>query len=304
MAERPDTALYFNELAAVRGGFVYLSGHLYILEDEDAEHTRMARVNQSGWGHLGDIDGIVWSVCAYEESDGARTVIAACKDGLVRCYQGTATQDEQIDIGSGSIFQVRRIGSTVFACGSLHQVYRRTDSAWDHFDSGIAEQPEQERRPAFFGIDGAHEDCIYCVGRRGVIAHYDGQRWAMMESPTNASLERVLCLSEDEVYICGRNGLFFRGAGNQWESLGDPGYTEHFWGLTKFQDKIYVCSDADLFEFDGNALVKVDTGLDGELSYYRLDATGDELWATSGREDVYRFDGSTWERLICPDNRP
>lgn len=304
MTERPDTALYFNELAAVQGGFVYLAGHLYILDDTDDEFTRLMRINDAGWGHLGDIEGIVWSACAYEDDAGGRTMFVVCKDGAVRMFSGTSVRDEQIDAGSGSIFQVKKVGSSIYACGSLHQVFRRTDSAWDHFDAGIVEAPQKGQYPAFFGMDGVNDDCLYCVGRRGVIAHYDGQQWNRLDSPTNASLERVLCLSEEEIYICGRNGLLFKGSKNKWESLGDPGYKEHFWGLTKFKDKIYVCSDADLFAYDGSALVQVDTGLDGEVSFYRLDATDNEMWATSGREDVYKFDGSKWERFVCPDNRP
>lgn len=303
MNKLPETALYFNEVTAIEPDIAYFTGHLFIYDDTDEEFTRLVRVQGDSWGHLGDIDCIVWSVCAYLEKEDQRAVASLCRNGALTLFSGRSRSEEIIDITPGYLFQISKIGSALYTCGSKHQVFRRSGAQWFHHDEGMFKEQVVTGKPAFFGIDGTSEKDIYCVGRYGVIAYYDGNHWAIMESPTNSHLERVLCVSPNEVYICGKNGSLFKGSKNFWTFIGNEDYQEHFWGITRFQNKIYVCSDSHIWVYDGNDLKQIDTGLTGKVSFYRIASAGSTLWATSGREDIYRFDGSSWSRILCPDNR-
>lgn len=304
MSERSDAAMYFNEVTSIAPDIAYFSGHLFSFQDSGNDFTRVMKVQGYNWGCIGDIEEIVWSICAFENGDGNRTLVLLGRDGLVTIIDASGIMEEVVDVGSGNLFEIKKIGQTIYLCGSLQQVFRRTQSGWVHHDQGIVQQRTADRSPAFFGMDGTAEDDIYCVGRNGVIAYFDGVKWSLFDSPTDVHLERVFCVGINEVYLCGRDGVFLKGSRDTWHILGDSDYREHFWGLAKFRNKVYVCSDKDLFSYDGKQLKKIKVDLGGEINFYRLSATENYLWATSGREDVYRFDGKTWERLICPDNRP
>lgn len=300
MGERPETALYFNEVASIEDR-AYLGGHLYIWEGTDAEFTRIAAVRNQDWVHLGDMDAIAWSMCAYHVT-GGRVLSVLSRDGSVVTFSGVERREQQIENERNYLFQIARIEDTLYCCGGGGRVFREEGGAWAPHDDGLVPDDAEERASAaWFGIAGTSESDIYCVGNRGAIAHFDGERWTRIDSPTNRSLERVLCRESGEVIACGREGTVLRGRGGEWAAIGDPSYTEHFWGVAEYRNEVYICSDPDLWVIRDTELVPVDTGLP-EASFYRLSATEEYLWATSGRDQVYRFDGREWIVLTSPDN--
>src|SRR5262249_54002217 len=107
----------------------------------------------------------------------------------------------------GELFRIRFICGSVYACGQSSQVYRLERGSWVHHDRGLLDRKAETLED----IGGTNPDDLYAVGLSGTIAHYDGQNWRLLDSPTNQHLSNVRCISKDEVYICGNGGALFRG---------------------------------------------------------------------------------------------
>lgn len=301
--DRSEAALFFNEVHAVDDGRVVFGGHFYIFEGTDSEVTRVAIwLGEDKWARVGDVDAIVPSLCTYPLPDKKLALAALGRDGTFVLFQGKDRRELTIPKDPGFLFQICLVGRSLFACGSQRQVWRFDGRAWARFDEGLVTPRTRARNPVLHGIHGLSESHLYAVGRAGEIALFDGKSWRLVDSPTNQSLERVLCVSKSEVYICGNSGLVYRGSEDTWESIGPKGYSENFWGLTRFKDDIYVCSTPDLFRYDGTEMKRVDTGLKGAI-FSRLSANSEYLWATTGKDILYRFDGKKWTVQTWPDNR-
>jgi hypothetical protein len=107
----------------------------------------------------------------------------------------------------------------------------------------------------------------------------------------------------DGVYACGRNGVVVKGHPGDWQRIDNGGHEESFSGLTWFQGEVYVSSPRHLFRVAKGILHPVQIDLKGEIGFYRLASTTTHLWATSGRDDIYSFDGRRWNRMRSPDNQ-
>lgn len=297
-SKRPETALYYNEIASIEPDFVYLAGYLYIFQETDEEFTRLMRVQGDEWLHVFDMDEVAWSVCAFSDSSGKRNCVLLGRNGGVKAYWGTTLYEASIPIKPGKLFEIRRIGETLFACGSLHQVFYLSPTGWTVHDNRIVKDRAKEGNAAFFGIHGMSEVDFYCVGRFGVIAHYNGTSYDFVDSPTNRHLERVHCRATNEIYVCGRDGVLLKGDGAAWTDINDAGCDAHFWGIADFQGQMYFCTDSEMYVYDGHRLSLVQVGIDESPSFYRMTATSRYLWATTGKDYILRFDGSRWEKLI------
>ncbi len=304
-SKRRPFAAYFNEVEVSAPGSVYLTSHLHAWDEAGEERTRIVKYDNGEWFHVDDIKGIVHSLCLATRPK--RVLWALARHGDARSFSNDGVKDEEVlpDILNGYVFRMRQLGSTMYACGGQHMVLRREKGRWVHHDEGLfTPAVEGNIDRSFFDMEGTGEGDIYCVGGGGAVAHFDGQQWTLLESPTNYNLYRVLCRSPEEVYFCGNGGTLFRGHRDGWESLGLSDPEQTLYGMAWFRDRLYVCSTQGLWRLEGDVLEPVELGLKGEVSYYRLAASDQELWATSGAECIYRFDGHRWERLVSPDNAP
>jgi hypothetical protein len=300
---RPETALYFNEIAAHESGALVAGGHLYAYDDEDEQITRLSRYKDGEWGNLGDAEGIACGIGIEMEPKPYWMVLL--RDGGVHGFGPGGHTEEQIDLeGNGYLFDLQKIGKHWYACGSQYQVYRRDPKGWRHFDEGVFVPRKGTVDRMFFAMDGSSETDIYCVGMGGAIAHHDGKRWSMLETPTNFDLWDVLCGPKGEVFVCGNDGILLRRDGKRWTRIGDPDYKGVFTSIAQFKGKTYVCADVDLWTVEGETLEPVEHKLKGDVAFYSLCAAGPHLWASSGQEELYHFDGKKWEVLLDPDNEP
>jgi hypothetical protein len=300
---RTETALYFNELGAHESGALVAGGHLFAYDEEDEQITRLARYKDGEWGHVGDAEGIACGIGIEMEPKPYWLVLI--RDGAVHSFTAAGHTEEQIDLeGNGYLFDLKKIGKHWYACGTQCQVYRREAKGWRHFDEGVFAPLKGAVDRMFFAIGGIAENDLYCVGEGGRIAHYDGKQWTTLQSPTNYDLWDVLCEAEGRVFVCGNEGILFRREGTRWKRIGDTDYKEVFTSMAQFEGKIYVCADKDLWTIDGDTLVPVEHKLKGDVAFYKLCAAGPHLWASSGQEELYHFDGKRWEMLLCPDNVP
>jgi hypothetical protein len=302
--KRSEAALFFNEAVASEDGRAAFGGHFFIFEGTEDEVTRIAVwMGEDRWLKVGDVEAIVTSLDTYPQPNGKLALAALARDGTFVLLQGPNRLELTIPMDPGFLFQMCRIDRNLYACGSQRQVWRFDGTTWARVDEGFVVARSRRENPVLHGIHGLTEDAVYTVGRRGEIGLFDGRAWRLVDSPTNHSLERVLCVAKNDVYICGKAGLLLRGSEDTWESIGPEGYDQNFWGLARFKDRIYVCSNADMFVSDGTTTTRVDTGLGPDAVFNRLSANATHLWVTSGKDVIYRFDGSEWTTHIWPDNR-
>lgn len=300
-------ALYFNELAPIRGEGerCALFGHFYHPPDPDVPLTRpVVALPDGGWGVVNDIDvNEVISGAVYFERDGQRQVFAVYRSGETFIYQGTARTAIPKPPGAGFLSGVRKIGDGIYACGSQNTVFRFDGVAWRDVASGIRTPYGGPDDPILNAIDGFNEKDIYAVGYGGSIFHYDGSRWTALDSPTNQHLHQVLCHADGKVYVCGRGGVIFRGGRDGWEDLALPGHDGDFWGLAGFEAQVYACTIKRLFRVTDGGFVDEAVPVNSAGTFYRLASNDSFMWATTGTGHVLRFDGTNWIELIWPDSK-
>lgn len=298
--------VYFVDGYAARSNLIGLASYLYEFADTDAEHTRLYTYNlQTGrWGHL-ELDHEIVSI-AQSVENGNNIWRAISKRGVVLTVNKTTVDAYEIEgagTGPGSygyLSQIRKIDGKFYICGYRRQVYLLEGNEWIHVDNEILESPATNKW-GFYSIDGISSSDIYCVGRKGEIFHYSGNRWSSVDSPTSADLNRVKCVPSGQIYACGDSGVFLKGSRDAWEIVRSDDFKENLWGLEVFNGVVYVASLKGIRYFDGERLVKVQTGLNPEPAGYRLHAMDGVLWSI-GHDDVTYFDGKIWTRVICPDN--
>lgn len=300
----PKPKVYFVDGLAIERDYICLIAYLHELDTEDEEGSRIYLFQNGKWSHIESNYHLV-SV-AYLQLNKMRTYFFVGKRGNVVIVDKNGQQQERIkgpgtgSGGLGYLSQIRTIGGQLYACGANRQVYTRRDAEWIPIHDKILDEPDEGIKYGFHSIDGSSPRNIYAAGRKGEIYHYNGKVWSPIDSPTNAHLERVLCVS-DLTYICGNDGTLIRGNGKTWKVLSNEHMEENFWGLAEYKGEIYASYTGGLMKVDGDSLQPVKSNLKKEPGAPRLYAADDVLWCFGGHY-VVRFDGKKWERFECPDN--
>jgi hypothetical protein len=297
--------VYFVDGVAIERDYLCLIAWLHELDVEDEEGSRIYFLDNKKWGHYES--GYHLVSVAYLQISGVRTYFFLGKRGNVVIIDKNRQREELIKgpgTGAGRLgylSQIRAIDGELYACGANRQVYTRRGSGWVPIHDQIMDKPDDGIKYGFHSIDGTSSKNIYAAGRKGEIYHYNGKTWSPIDSPTNAHLERVLCIDDDLTYICGNDGTVIRGKGKTWRVLSNEGMEENFWGLAEYKGEIYVSYTGGLMKVDGDSLQPVKSILKKEPGAPRLSAVDDVLWCFGGHY-VIRFDGKKWESFECPDN--
>lgn len=300
-----ERSLFFTCGHVISRDTVVISAQYNALSKVDI--SRVALKFGDIWGYH-DVDNDVIGSVAFRHSDQSLWLLG--RHGIVRTVGGTGGPftmnkirgrfvEETIDIGRhGELLCINVIEDSLYACGQSAQIYVRGAERWEQFDQGMREMAV----PGFESIDGSGHDDIYAVGEKGVIAYFDGTDWTYLDSPTNRPLSSVCCVSRDEVYLCGNNGLIFKGNRNGWQPVGSDDMYFKFWDMELFENKLYLAHAKGIVVYDGENLQEIDFGLEGHIACHKLHAADGVLWSF-GIDDLLVFNGSHWERVICPENK-
>ncbi len=294
-------ALYFNELAPLSGTSerCALFGYLYHSPDPDQPLVRVVvALPAGGWGVVHDAD-VPDVTCGgvYREDDGVRQLFGLFRGGDSYVYSGTSRVVVPRPRGA-FLMGVRRVGSSIYACGTAGSVFRMDGRKWREIG---ARGNRGEGRGCLNALDGFDERDLYAVGDDGRVAHFDGSGWRAVHVPTTAHLHQVVCHDDGMVYVCGRDGTLFRGRGQRWFDLSSAGCGEDLWGLAAFQGHVYACTYRSLFRVETSGPRALDVPTSTQ-TFYRLAANDAYLWASTGTGVIKRYDGSTWMELLWPDS--
>ena len=232
--------------------------------------------------------------------------------------------------GYGYVNRIRAIGEGLYVCGAHRQVYRyecdRQAPLKGRFVdmAGPMRQPPLGPAPSgsdaafeawaaqdimmFNDIAGSSEQDIYATGDE--TAHFDGQRWQMIELPVERETMYVVeVLDADRVFIGGSNGYLFAGnARAGFRNISHVDDNHDITGLQWFDGRLFVATAKGLFTHDPQSrrLLRVNTGLHPELQdAHLLQAMDGVLWSF-GYKDLAYWDSASgnaqWVRVHHPDN--
>jgi hypothetical protein len=138
----------------------------------------------------------------------------------------------------------------------------------------------------FEGVAGSTLNDLLAVGWDGAIWHFDGRRWNVESSPTNAILSDVIRLPDDEYWICGQMGTVLRGRVGNWRLL-ETGVQDNLWSLAFFENAVFASSTRQLFRFDLALDVPQVVGLDCDpATCYWVDSKQGNVLLSTGAKNV------------------
>ena len=171
-----------------------------------------------------------------------------------------------------TIHAIKLIGTHVYIAGPARKIYRRLGvKDWGLFNTGtqddlmvsnIKKGKRSEFSYAFLSIDGFSENDMYAVGNKGEAWHYDGNKWSMIDLPTNADLHKVHCAKDGYVYISGDEYTILKGKGDNWEyilnSQIEKPFDEHLIeAIAWFDGALYVGTQQGLYKYKNNIFEKI-----------------------------------------------
>ncbi|MEW8051662.1 MAG: hypothetical protein AB2792_00030 [Candidatus Thiodiazotropha sp.] len=260
------------------------------------DKTRLLLLDESGIKGYHDINAKIVSVAGHPNKF---ELAAMASNGAIGIATNDDVQFEFIDSAGtgknryGSLKSIRYIGDTLFVCGDLQQIYKRTDDEWQRYDFGLRLNDTRLIGRSLNDIAGIEPESIYTVGDRGVIYRLENNHWLDCVSPVNVNLEQIIIAENGTLWICGSNGVIVCGYYDSWEVIATGGHkNETFWGICEYKGDIFVCSSLGLYRLDKTDLIDVVLpGLIGQP--FRLVTDSDYLWLL-GFNDLMRFDGTEW----------
>ena len=278
-----------------------------VAEEDDPSFTRLTICNNGSWGMLADISDIVYSLEKRPMPMQKKPNLCVLgRNGFFREYvAGAKPIDLPIHKKDVSYLEdIKLIGNNLYACGGQNQLYKLDGQIWRDFDHAIYSPFKGKLEKCLLSIDGYSDQDIYAVGERGAVWHWNGHKWSNVDAPTNLSLNCVKCMANGDVFICGDGGALFRlNQKKQWLDLSNPEITTRsLWDIAEYEGFCYVTAENKLLRTDGDSIEEINIPTEQEAYFYSIDALEENLWIVGG-EEVYQYNGKSWQVLICPDNR-
>ncbi len=178
------------------------------------------------------------------------------------------------------------------------------------------------RNIIFFDMKGLSEDAIYLCGEEAtkpVLCFWDGRELHELDSGlAEGALTSLYIESPESIWICGREGLILHGNRRMgFRRIDAPTRHNLFHDIFPYRGKLVLPASVrpgGLWEYDPKTgafghfeprlprLTSRDDPDSIEGGPFFAQATGDVLWVVA-EKDVFRFDGTEWERVEHPDIR-
>ena len=241
--------------------------------------------------------------------------------------------------GYGRLLSIARVDDMLLATGNGGQIYVRGEKDWRLLTDTIIFDPEAHARlsrtappttdPGFLqwpmdsrgqrprnislhDVAGHNTDSVYVCGIDGttpVLFFWDGT--ALNELKVHleeTALTGIYIENEDSVWICGREGVLLHGSSARgFTPVSLRRQLNLFHMVRPYRGSLVLPSSVrpgGLFEVDKTSsdlrrFTPRIPELQGDYIFHS-DASNDVLWVV-GQKDIFRFDGSGWERIEHPD---
>ncbi|QRO00802.1 hypothetical protein JRI60_18090 [Archangium violaceum] len=262
----------------------------------DAEFGRLYGCSTTqGWGATSMPGGAPISLCYFIDADKQRSWRVLLNDGVVVVVSGGALSRIDVLNAPAPLHRIRSVADGLVVCGDDLVVYASSGKTWNRLEAGLP----QGTTGAFRDIAGHSLRDLTAVGTGGLVMHFDGESWHSLKAPTQVELHAVATTKEGIAVVGDQGTLLVRGAEGRWKTF-QTGDKAPLVGVAVLGDRLFVASRLDILELEGDTLKPVETGLTPSFGGGRLHACDGVMWCI-GLTDLARFDGSTWERITCPD---
>ncbi|MCB9727592.1 MAG: hypothetical protein H6746_03795 [Deltaproteobacteria bacterium] len=254
-------------------------------------------------------DGAIWSLltalpAAASKSNlrsvtsaGLGQVLIAGNSGLV--MRGSADIGfvaDPVFIGVGELDAGWNQGDVSIVVGEDSQIFRDDGTGWALQDVSSTQHLR--------AVWGASPDDVWVVGLGGIMLHWDGSAWEVIQT-TLGSLETLWGRAADDIYAAGHNGTIVHYDGEYW-SLAATRTTEHLRG-------VFGRPGGQTWAVGGAGVVMKRS----ELGWVRAPvqpipvsdgsqkavtntmhavwgAAEDDVWAVGAEGQILHWDGQTW----------
>ncbi|MCW3984108.1 MAG: hypothetical protein NWE96_08955 [Candidatus Bathyarchaeota archaeon] len=159
----------------------------------------------------------------------------------------------------------------------------------------------------------------WAVGDAGTIAHWNGNSWATVSSPTTSHLYSVAFNNVTNGWAVGGSGnsgviLHYNGTWNVWSRISFSGFTDTFDTINSTLYSVTITTDGMMGWIVGaNGLT---LNWNGDTWFAMTDITphtlrgvamahnSAEAWAVGDAGTIMHWTGSTWEAMTSPTNAP
>jgi hypothetical protein len=149
---------------------------------------------------------------------------------------------------------VKLIGNHFYIGAAANKIYRRDGvHDWTFTSTEARADWEKHGRGNINAIDGFNEQDMYFAGEEGLVWHYDGEKWRMVDVPANYPFTKIICAEDEKVYLGGRQGQLLIGRGNEWKVIISSKQAETYGvdmmhSMVYFKDTLYAGMRHDLMK--------------------------------------------------------
>lgn len=196
---------------------------------------------------------------------------------------------------SSSLFSVAGSGShSPVAAGALGLIFRRQAGSWLPEQTRVADALLQ-------AVWGSGFDDVYAVGMDGVILHYNGTDWSVMDSGVTWTLTSIWGTGPDNVYAAGWDASLLHYDGLTWNRI--P--ADAFWGRwvtalwgTDDDDMLAAVEDT-VFRYNGTGWSEEISNTEGHIrAIWGTDPCN--VFAVGDGGVILHYDGSGWTEMESP----
>jgi photosystem II stability/assembly factor-like uncharacterized protein len=154
-----------------------------------------------------------------------------------------------------------------------YTIIRYDGRNWSLMETAVV-QPERGQLNGVWGTSGTD---VFAVGDDGIILHYNGKGWQLMDSGTTAHLYGIWGFSSNQVYAVGIYGTILFYNGKQWQQVDQNPDDRPVEAITRW-----------------NAVT--------DLTYFSADKDNRLIYASTARQGVYLSpdQGDSWHYLSAP----
>ncbi len=165
------------------------------------------------------------------------------------------------------------------------------------YDGNRWQVMEAPTQSTLYGVSGLSADNVYAVGSSGTILHFDGAAWQSMASNTSATLYKVWAVDAGHVYAVGQGGIILLFDGTQWSQMSSPVTEDIYEVRGNSADDIFASGvGGTLLHYDGSDWQSMNSG-----TSVTIDAlwplSADDVFAVGDQGVILRYDGIGWSPM-------